>query len=124
VWLAVLTYVLASGTQGTAFGNLGSLAGYCGTLIYMFASIAAPVWAYRSGAGSLFIAAAGVVGAGVMAVVFYYSLVPLPTGSARTFAYLFFGAVVVLFVIGIGARLFRPQYLQRVGATEATPSDA
>jgi len=125
VWLAVLTYVLASGVaQGTAFGNLGSLAGYCGTLIYMFASIAAPVWAYRSGAGSLFIAAAGVVGAGVMAVVFYYSLVPLPTGSARTFAYLFFGAVVVLFVIGIGARLFRPQYLQRVGATEATPSDA
>ena len=125
VWLAVLTYVLASGVaQGTAFGNLGSLAGYCGTLIYMFASIAAPVWAYRRGAGSLFIAAAGVVGTGVMALVFYYTLVPLPTGSARAFAYLFFGAVAVLFVIGIGAHLFRPQYLRRVGATEATPNDA
>lgn len=125
VWLAVLTYVLASGVaQGTAFGDLGSLAGYCGTLIYMFASIAAPVWAYRRGAGSLFIAAAGVVGTGVMVLVFYYSLVPLPTGSARVFAYLFFGAVALLFVIGIAARLFRPQYLRRVGATEATPDEA
>ncbi len=124
-WLAVLTYVLISGVaQGTAFGNLGSLAGYCGTLIYLLASLAAPVWAYRRGAGSLFIVVAGVVGAGVMALVFYYSLVPLPTGSARIFAYLFFGAVAGLFIVGIGARLFRPQYLRRVGATEATPGEA
>ncbi len=122
VWLAVLTYVLVSGVaQGTAFGNLGSLAGYCETLILMLASLAAPVWAYRRGAGSLFIVAAGVVGTGVMALVFYYSLVPLPTGSTRMFAYLFVGAVAVLFVVGIGARLLRPQYLQRVGATEVTP---
>ena len=105
VWLAVLTFILVSGvSQGTAFGDLGSLAGYCGTLIYLFASLAAPVWAYRRGAGSLFIAAAGLVGTGVMAVVFYYSLVPFPTGSARVFAYLFFGAVAVLFVIGIAAQ--------------------
>jgi amino acid transporter len=125
VWFAVLTYVLASGVaQGAAFGDLGSLAGYCGTLIYMFASIAAPVWAYRRGAGSLFIAAAGLVGTVVMVIVFYYSLVPLPTGSALTFAYLFFGAVILLFVIGIGARVLRPQYLSRVGETEATASDA
>ena len=59
-----------------------------------------------------------------MALVFYYSLVPFPTGSARVFAYLFFGAVAVLFVIGIGARLLRPQYLRRVGATEATSGEA
>lgn len=125
VWLAVLTFVLVSGVaQGTAFGDLGSLAGNCGTLIYLFASLAAPVWAYRRGAGSLFIAAAGLVGTGVMALVFYYSLVPFPTGSARVFAYLFFGAVAVLFVIGIAARLLRPQYLRRVGATEATPGEA
>lgn len=124
IWLAVLTFVLVSGVaQGTAFGDLGSLAGYCGTLIYLFASLAAPVWAYRRGAGSLFIAAAGAVGTGVMAVVFYYSLVPLPTGSARMFAYLFFGAVAVLFAIGIAARVFRPQYLRRVGATEAIPAE-
>jgi len=123
-WLAVLTYVLASGVaSGTAFGDLGSLAGYCGTLIYLFASLAAPVWAYRRGAGSLFIAAAGLVGAGVMGMVFYYSLVPLPTGSARTFAYLFFGVVVVLFATGLAVRRLRPQYLRRVGATEATPGD-
>ena len=125
VWLAVLTFVLVSGVaQGTAFGDLGSLAGNCGTLIYLFASLAAPVWAYRRGAGSLFIAAAGLVGTGVMAVVFYYSLVPFPTGSARVFALLFFGAVAVLFAIGIAARLLRPQYLRRVGATEATPGEA
>jgi amino acid transporter len=124
VWLAVLTYVLVSGVaQGTAFGDLGSLAGNCGTLIYLLASLAAPVWAYRRGAGSLFIAGAGLVGAGVMGVVFYYSLVPFPTGSARVFAFLFFGAVVLLFVIGIAARLFRPQYLQRVGSTEVTPTE-
>jgi amino acid transporter len=120
VWLAVLAYVLASGvSQGTAFGDLGNLAGYCGTLIYLFVSLAAPVWAYRRGAGSLFIAAAGLVGAGIMGVVFYYSLVPLPTGSARTIVYLFFGVVALLFVIGLGARQFRPDYLRRVGTTEA-----
>jgi amino acid transporter len=125
VWLAVLTFVLVSGVApGTAFGNLGSLAGYCETLILMLASLAAPVWAYRRGAGNLFIAAAGAVGTVVMALVFYYSLVPLPTGSARIFAYLFFGAVAVLFIVGIGARLLRPQYLRRVGATEATPGKA
>jgi len=46
VWLAVLTYVLVSGGSRRArrFGDLGSLAGYCGTLIYLFASLAAPVW--------------------------------------------------------------------------------
>jgi hypothetical protein len=116
--------VFASGVaQGTAFGNLGSLAGYCGTLVYLFASLAAPVWAYRHGAGSLFIAAAGLVGIGVMAVVFYYSWVPLPSGSARAFAYLFFGTVAALFAIGIIARLFRPQYLSRAGTTEVTPGD-
>ncbi len=122
VWLAVLTYVLVSGVApGTAFGNLASLAGYCETLILMLASLAVPVWAYRRGTGSLFILAAGILGAGVMGLVFYYSLVPLPTGSTRIFAYLFFGAVAVLFIIGIGARLLRPRYLQRVGTTEATP---
>ena len=56
-----------------------------------------------------------------MGVVSYYSLVPLPTGSTRIFAYPFFGAVAVLFSVAIAARLLRPQYLRRVGATEATP---
>jgi amino acid transporter len=125
VWLAVLTFVLVSGVaQGTAFGDLGSLAGYCGTLIYLFASLAAPVWAYRRGAGSLFIAGAGLVGTAVMAAVFYYTLVPFPTGSARVFAFLFFGAVALLFIIGIVAQLVRPQFLRRVGATEVTPTEA
>ena len=98
--------------------NLGSLAGYCGTLIYLFASLAAPVWAYRRGAGTLFIAAAALVGTAVMAVVFYYTLVPFPAGSARVSAFLFFGVVALLFVIGIVAQLARPQFLRRVGATE------
>jgi amino acid transporter len=124
VWLGVLSFVFGSGVaEGTAFGDLGSLAGYCGTLIYLFASLAAPVWAYRHGAGSWFIAGAGLLGTGVMAVVFYYSLVPLPSGSARTFAFLFFGAVVVLFIIGIAIRQLRPQYLSRVGLTEITAGD-
>lgn len=125
VWLAVLTYVLVSGVaQGTAFGNLGSLAGYCGTLIYLFAAIAAPVWAYRRGSGTPFIAVAALVGAGVMALVFYYTLVPFPTGSARVSAFLFFGVVALLFVIGIVAQVTRPQFLRRVGATEVTSTEA
>jgi hypothetical protein len=33
--------------------------------------------------------------------------------------YLFFGVVALLFVIGLGARQFRPDYLRRVGTTEA-----
>jgi amino acid transporter len=124
VWLAVLTFVFASGVaQGTAFGDLGSLAGYCGTLIYLLASLAAPIWAYRHGAGSLFIAGAGLVGTGVMAVVFYYSLIPLPTGSARTVAFLFFGVVLALFIIGAAIRQIKPQFLSRVGATEIAAGD-
>jgi hypothetical protein len=69
-WLAVLTFVLVSGVaQGMAFGDLGSLAGNCGTLIYLLPSLAAPVWAYRRGAGSLFIAAAGLLEAGALTAV-------------------------------------------------------
>jgi hypothetical protein len=55
-----------------------------------------------------------------MAVVFWYTLVPFPTGSARVFALLFFGAVALLFIIGIVAQFVRPQFLRRVGATEVT----
>ena len=55
-----------------------------------------------------------------MAVVFYYTLVPFPTGSARVVAILFFGVVALLFIIGIVAQLARPQFLRRVGATEVT----
>jgi len=54
--------------------------------------------------------------------VFYYTLVPFPTGSARVFAFLFFGAVALLFIIGIVAQLARPQFLRRVGSTEVTAS--
>jgi hypothetical protein len=53
-------------------------------------------------------------------VVFWYTLVPFPTGSARVFALLFFGAVALLFIIGIVAQFVRPQFLRRVGATEVT----
>ena len=122
----MLTYVLASGVaQGTAFGNLGSLAGYCETLILMFASMAVPVSAFRRGAGSLFILAAGVLGTGSDGPgVLFLPVPPLKRGYARIFAYLFFGAVAVLFMAGISARLLRPRYLRRVGATEATPRAA
>lgn len=123
IWFAVLTFVLASGvSQGTAFGDLGTLAGDCGTLIYLLASLAAPVWAYRRGAGSLFIAACGLFGAGVMGMVFYYSLVPLPSGSTRVFVFLFFAVVVLLFAVGLAASRLRPSYLARVGSTEITSS--
>jgi len=57
----------------------------------------------------------------VMAVVFYYTLVPFPTGSARVVAILFFGVWWrCCFIIGIVAQLARPQFLRRVGATEVT----
>lgn len=121
-WFAVLTYVLASGSEGTAFGNLGNLAGYCGTLIYLLASAAAPVWAYRRGAGSWFIAACGLIGAGVMGMVFYYSLSPLPVGSARIFVFLFFAVVVLLAAAGLAVSRLRPAYLARVGSTEISGS--
>lgn len=123
VWFAVLTYVLASGvSQGTAFGDLGSLAGDCGTLIYLLTSLAAPVWAYRRGAGGVFIVTCGLVGAGVMGMVFYYSLSPLPVGSARVFVFLFFAVVVLLTAIGLAASRLRPSYLARVGSTEISGS--
>ena len=82
------------------------------------------MWAYRRGSGTPFIAAAALVGAGVMALVFYYTLVPFPTGSARVSAFLFFGVVALLFIIGIAAQLTRPQFLRRVGATEVTSTEA
>lgn len=55
---------------------------------------------------------------------FYYTLVPFPTGSARVSAFLFFGVVALLFIIGIVAQFTRPQFLRRAGGTEVTSTEA
>jgi hypothetical protein len=49
---------------------------------------------------------------------------PVPTGSARVSAFLFFGVVALLFVVGIVAQVTRPQFLRRVGATEVISPEA
>jgi uncharacterized membrane protein YeaQ/YmgE (transglycosylase-associated protein family) len=87
-------------------------------------SIAAPVWAYRRGLGTLAIAVAGLVGVGVMGLVFYYSLVPFPKGSTADFFYLFVGLVVVAIVVGLVMRSLRPDYLERIGTTEEVDESA
>jgi amino acid transporter len=119
VWAGILSYIYASSTNAnTAFSNLGTFAGYCSTLTYLLVSVAAPVWAYRRGYGNIGIVVAGIIGAGVMGLVFYYSLVPFPKGSTADFFYLFVSIVVAAVVVALIMKRLRPNYLERVGTTQ------
>jgi amino acid transporter len=85
--------------QANAFGYFSTIDGYCFTLVYLLASVAALVFALRKNRKILGVVVAAIIGGGVMLAEFYYSFIPLPTGPTRTII-IIFGVVVVALIIG------------------------
>ena len=125
VWLAVLVFIFAAGTNQTnAFNDFGSLSGYCFTLVYLLVAVAAPIYFFRTGAPNLVVTVAGLIGAIVMGIEFYYSFNPMPANPLDIFVYVF-AAVAVLALIGSAvAYKVSPTWLRRVGRTEEPEGDA
>jgi len=125
VWLAVLVFIFAAGTNQTnAFNDFGSLSGYCFTLVYLLVAVAAPIYFFRTGKPNLLVTVAGIVGALVMLVEFYYLFNPLPTNPLDIFVYVFVGLVVLTLVGAAVARKVAPEWLRQVGRTEEPALDA
>jgi len=125
VWIGLLAYVFFDSVNETnAFADLGTLDGYCFTLIYFLIALAAPVYMYRHRMLTWRIAIAGLIGMVVMALEFYYSFRPLPSGTLRDFVYGFAVFVVALVVVYIVARQVAPRWVAGVGKTQDSSADS
>lgn len=125
IWLAVLIYIFASRTsQANAFDDFGALSGYCFTLVYLLAALAAPVYFLRKRTPNPIVTVAGLVGAAVMVIEFYYSFNPMPTGPLRIFVYVFAAIVIAALAGSLIAHRVAPAWLRRVGQTEEPLGDA
>jgi amino acid transporter len=119
VWLAITLYIVVSGTNLTeAFGNIGYLAGYGYTLLYLFASLAALGYAFRHGFMKAWFVLAALVGGGVMVLVYWYSFKPLPPHPIDLYVYGFAAFVAALLVGCVVAWIVAPDWLRRMGTTE------
>jgi uncharacterized membrane protein YfcA len=67
---------------------------------------------------------AGLIGAAVMVIEFYYSFNPMPTGPLSIFVYVFAATAIASFVGSLIAHRVAPDWLRRVGQTEEPPADA
>jgi amino acid transporter len=115
--LVVMGIVVMAGNdnKANAFGYFSTIDGYCFTLVYMLASVAALVYALRKNRKILGVIVAAIIGGGVMLAEFYYSFIPMPTGPTRTIIILF-GAVVVALIIGyLVLRAVKPSVAIRAG---------
>jgi amino acid transporter len=100
ILIVVGIIVMAGGdNQENAFGYFSTIDGYCFTLVYLLASVAALVFAFRQSRKIASVIVCAVIGGGVMLAEFYYSFIPLPPAPTRTII-IIFGAVVVALVIG------------------------
>jgi amino acid transporter len=103
IWLVLTIYVYAANANiTTVFTDMGAFEGYCLTLLYLLAAASTVVWAYRHKVLTWKIVVAGVIGAGVMGMVFYYSFVPAPLYPLSYWLYGFgimVASSVVLYVI-------------------------
>ena len=125
VWLAVLVFIFAAGTNQTnAFNDFGSLSGYCFTLVYLLVAVAAPIYFFRTGKPNLLVTVAGIVGALVMLVEFYYLFNPLPTNPLDIFVYVFVALVVLTLAGAALAQKVAPDWLRQVGRTEEPAPEA
>lgn len=99
--LVVMGIVVMAGNdnKANAFGYFSTIDGYCFTLVYLLASVAALVFALRRSKKVVGVVVAAIIGGGVMLAEFYYSFIPLPTGPTRTII-IIFAAVVVALIIG------------------------
>lgn len=102
-------------SQANAFGYFSTIDGYCFTLVYLLASVAAIVFAFRQSRKIASVIVCAVIGGGVMLAEFYYSFIPLPSGPTRTII-IIFGALVVALVIGyLALKAAKPDVAVRAG---------
>ncbi len=124
IWLGALIYIFASGaSQTNAFNDFGALSGYCFTLVYLLAALAAPIYFLRQGSWNLTVTITGLIGAAVMGVEFYYSFNPMPTGPLSIFVYVFAATAIASLAGSIIAYKVAPSWLQRIGQTQEPTED-
>jgi amino acid transporter len=118
IWIALTIYVYAANSNvTTVFTDMGAFEGYCLTLLYLLAAASTVVWAYRKKVLNWKIVVAGVIGSGVMGMVFYYSFVPAPAYPLSYWLYGFGIMVVSSVVLYVILRLAVPGRVAGIGRT-------
>jgi amino acid transporter len=122
-WLVFTLYLVISGTNLTeAFGNIGYLAGYGYTLLYLFVALAGIGYVLRHGIVKAWFVPAAVIGGAVMVLVYWYSFKPFPVHPVDIYAYAFIIFVGLLLLACVAAWIFAPDWLRRMGRTEEPES--
>jgi amino acid transporter len=104
--VVVVIILVATGSDLVlAFGDISTLTGYGLTLMYLLIAVAAPVWLWRVHRLNVCVAAAGLVGAVVMVLEFYYSFHPTPAYPINVLMYGFFAFVGLLVLVCLARRL-------------------
>lgn len=118
-WLVITLFLVVSDANLTqAFGNIGYLAGYGYTLLYLFVALAAVGYAWKHDFRRAWFVLAAIVGGAVMVLEYWYSFKPFPVHPIDIYAYAFIGFVGVLLVSCVAAWIFAPDWLRRMGSTE------
>ncbi len=118
-WLVITLYfVLADVNLTQAFGNIGYLAGYGYTLLYLLAAIAAVGYAFRHGLRRAWFLIAAVVAGAVMVLEYWYSFNPLPAHPVDLYVYGFAIFVGLLLVACVTSWVLAPDWLRRMGRIE------
>lgn len=118
-WLVLTLYLVVSGTDLTeAFANIGYLAGYGYTLLYLFVALAGIGYARRHGLLRSWFIPAALIGGAVMVLEYWYSFKPFPVHPIDIYAYGFLIFVALLLLACVAAWIFAPDWLRRMGETE------
>jgi amino acid transporter len=124
VWIAGQIYIsIANVNQGTAFGDMGSLVGYCFAALYLLVALSVILWVYQQKAPTVTVLVAGLVTIAAMGVFFYYSFSPFPAFPISAFAIAFFALVAIPLIVALVVRLTGSGYLKGVGRTAETPAE-
>ena len=117
-WIIILVITfLSSNNQTVAFGDFGSLSGYCFTLAYLLVAVAAPIYLYQKHQLSVWVTLGAAIGAVVMCLEFWYSFNPVPAAPTVYFVWIFVAAIGVI-LAGTAIAYWRaPNWIKRVGST-------
>ena len=118
-WLVFsLYFVVADVNLSQAFANVGALAGYGYTLLYLVAAVAAIGYAIRNGVRRAWFPLAAVVAGAVMVLEFWYSFNPLPAHPLDLYVYGFAIFVGVLLIGCVAGWVAAPNWMRRMGRIE------
>jgi amino acid transporter len=122
-YLVISLYIVFANVSLTeAFGNIGALAGYGYTFMYLLMALAALAYGFRHGVKKAWYWLAAVVAGGVMILVYWYSFIPMPASPVDLFVYSFLVYVGLLLVCCVVAWLRAPNWLRRMGTLEEKES--